>query len=645
MANFLIEEKNNSFFQNTDGLNFSSFFSTNPLSTIFVNIFSNYFEKKNVSFPNFLSGNYFTLHMKLVDFYNQTLLYDDLSAVSIRSNIPNISIQRGIGYTRSGMIIFKDILIKSPLDQNISLSFYLNAGDVLLNELIFYSRSCEVGHVIYTDFSCLKCPLNYFSFEIPSNNKSFKCRACLANAFCEGGASINPYKGFWRRSNISDIVLRCNTFGACLENNTCEQGHYGILCNDCKIGFGRFNPNDNCSKCEDYEILAILRLVFFVIFGFFYVMLNINMTLKEKNSSIISLVSKIFINHIQRISVFSDSSEFTQISDDLVQKLKNYLDYSKYASIITEDIFSNDCFMQNFITNPEFIFYSKLIISVCLPIILTIFYYIRILLRILYGKLKRKQAISKIFNDVLYFFMISIFLFYPLLTKISLSLINCVKVDSYSNEFFVFGSINNQCFTPLHFLFIGCFTILGIIVLGIYFPIYLSFNIKKNLSSKNEKKREVFLFFYKDYKQDFYYWESVIFIVKFFITLFSNTNFLFSNEVIFFLQISLFFIYLFGLIGNYPFLIPQMNNLERLSIFASIVTRMGIFFLSDKNISNLMRIIIFAIIGVFNLSFFALLIYYLIRLNHWKKMYLQTKSRFHSLAAGVNKMRVLGRPK
>ena len=639
LADFLIQEKNNTFFKNKDSMNFSSFISTSPLSTIFLNILSIFFEKKQYSFPNFLSGNYFTLYMKLVDFYNQTLLYDDLNVISIRSNNLNVSIQRGVGYTKAGMIIFKDILIKSPSNQNISLSFYLNAGDLFLNELVFYSRSCEIGHIIYSDFSCVKCPINYYSFEIPSTNTSNKCHACVANAFCEGGASINPYKEFWRRSNISEMIIKCKTLGACFENNTCEQGHYGILCNDCKIGFGRFNPNDVCSKCEEYEVWAIVRLVFFVIFGFFYVLLNINMALKEKKTSIISLVLKIFINHVQRISIFADSAEFAQLSDDLAEKLKNFMDYSKYASLITEDIFSNDCFMQSVITNPEFIFYSKLIVSVCLPIILTIFYYMRIILKILYLKLKKMKEETKIFNDVLYFFMISIFLFYPLLTKISLSLINCVQVDSYSNQFFVFGSINNQCFTKLHFLFIGCFTIIGIIVLGIYFPIYLSINIKKNLRSKNEKKREVFLFFYKDYKPKFYYWESVIFIVKFFITLFSNTNFLFSNEIIFLLQISLFFMYLFGLIGNYPFLIPQMNNLERLSIFASIVTRFGIFLLSDKNISSLIRINIFVIIGIFNLYFFILLIYYLIRLNQWKKMYIQTKTRFSSFAAGVNKIK------
>lgn len=89
---------------------------------------------------------------------------------------------------------------------------------------------------------------------------------------------------------------------------------------------------------------------------------------------------------------------------------------------------------------------------------------------------KRKKMLDKLYM----IFLISCFLFYPMATKCSLSMVNCISLDD-SDQTFLLASPNIPCWEGFHaktFIFVG---LLGIICWGLFFPIMLGVIIGKQL--------------------------------------------------------------------------------------------------------------------------------------------------------------------
>ncbi|KAL4461594.1 hypothetical protein ABPG74_016218 [Tetrahymena malaccensis] len=81
---------------------------------------------------------------------------------------------------------------------------------------------------------CQICPIDYYTFE-PSN-----CQECPEGATCSGGTNLVTKSGYWRKTNISTIVLSCsnlpdNCVGGDFGDFTCYEGHIGALCEECDI--------------------------------------------------------------------------------------------------------------------------------------------------------------------------------------------------------------------------------------------------------------------------------------------------------------------------------------------------------------------------------------------------------------------------
>lgn len=57
----------------------------------------------------------------------------------------------------------------------------------------------------------------------------------MKNAVCPGGyLGIYPEKNYWRDSKDSNNLYYCeNNPDACMGNDTCREGHTGLLCENC----------------------------------------------------------------------------------------------------------------------------------------------------------------------------------------------------------------------------------------------------------------------------------------------------------------------------------------------------------------------------------------------------------------------------
>ena len=213
----------------------------------------------------------------------------------------------------------------------------------------------------------------------------------------------------------------------------------------------------------------------------------------QKMNDVNGIIMKIVINHFQRVTLlFVFSIDITSIFD-----IQSFYDLFKLLSFLTEDLFSNDCFIQYFSKEPNDFYKLKVLMTLFLPVLfslfcLFIFFCLNRIRSIKFlktsGKLKKNPSHISCNNQIILTLLIALFLFYPLIIKCSFSLLNCVKIDNITDESFLYDSPNFKCWENDHLLFLIVGGIVGILFWGTIFPVYLSWVIKKNKEQFGKKR-------------------------------------------------------------------------------------------------------------------------------------------------------------
>ena len=89
-------------------------------------------------------------------------------------------------------------------------------------------------------------------------------------------------------------------------------------------------------------------------------------------------------------------------------------------------------------------------------------------------------------------FLIGLFLFYPLINKSSLSLMNCISLDN-SNRSFLIQSPNTECWNDFHYITLFTLGTVGIGFFGIGYPLSLWLLIWKHKKYFENNKDLAFL--------------------------------------------------------------------------------------------------------------------------------------------------------
>ncbi|EAR87182.2 transmembrane protein, putative (macronuclear) [Tetrahymena thermophila SB210] len=190
----------------------------------------------------------------------------DLSSYSVSENIfakydpllkafkfDNISITGLPGSSANIQFTSKQIY---TLDQN-TQTFIQN---YTFNILIQF-RLCGPGEQIAKldqVTQCQICPVNYYSFDVSN------CQECPQGATCNGGTNVVANAGYWRKTNISNIIIDCsnlpdNCVGGSFGNNICYEGHIGALCEECDIHGEHWgkpyakSAKYSCTRCDQIK--------------------------------------------------------------------------------------------------------------------------------------------------------------------------------------------------------------------------------------------------------------------------------------------------------------------------------------------------------------------------------------------------------
>ena len=739
-----LNAKNNILINNTAKFDNWQFLSSFSIEIKIIENTSNKSEQTEI-IPSFQSGSRFSLGFEITDNFGQSFLFDNFSIATLKasSEMNRSTIQNGVAQSKNGFLNFSNLVIKHPalefltIELDITIITFDKEILKLQKKFTLLSRKCYPGEILLSDFTCKKCPPNYYSLEDPMNSKYSPqmCNSCPQNADCPGGRYFIPKPGYWRFDNKTTYIVPCLLENACLgrgninvdlnENiqeiddvsltqGKCQLGHQGNLCYNCIYEYGKFESGELCQKCGSYSLWNYSRMVFFLFFVLIYLFLNAR-SMTNSSSKVIDLILKMILNHSQRISLIvgKDFLSFENAFNDFFKSFN-------FLSFLTEDLFSNDCFMQIFTTDMDNLFILKIFVSVMMPIIVSLICFFILLILSSFISSIRKNGFTQ---KLLLIFLISIFLFYPLIIKCSLSLIHCIPLDNLDyikqtfekrdrNEiYFLYSSPNIQCWQGKHKQYYILAGILGIALWGCCFPIFIALIIRKSLKSaesnpktvkiivssqilgpipnndehvismgfnmskkkqenffqeksktelgtadpinihpkkclqkknsfftENEKQNhDLFKFFYKDYRKNYYYWESILFLQKFSLSLLPNINEFLSEEVIDILCLVIFLIYL-NFLNKEPFLVKTFNKVEKFSIFISIMMRFSLSL--SKNLQmNSIGLFFIVLCVILNAAFFIITFYYLYKLPNWKETFVKASQMFKRTMSSLNNIR------
>lgn len=643
------------------------------------------FEKK-INFTddltiNFVSGEKFNLTFQLVDNFDQVLFFDNLTIIIIKSYVEqdqdqsDIFVETALATCRKGEFEFKNLLIRTVVRDIFSLSFEGDLAKLTKDEknqlisvkikktLHFKSRECEKGEIVLNDSSCFKCRENKYSLLDPAKTqtKYQRCYQCPQNAYCKGGSNITPHAGFYRKNENSTDVVACinplacfgyveNASGDSLIHGECKTGNYGPLCYYCKVSYGKYQNNDYCNYCNLMMALIYVRMFLSVLFIVLNLIINVANIEKDANKNdIFNIVFKIIINHGQQIILIIRNS--LSLPDFSI--FVSLFDVSDFLSFIDIGSFMNQCVIHNYYYNPKQLSFFLSLFSAFIPFIIAIAALLIWLLLGLILVLGLKSTYfknqlgfdnfpNKIFTKFLLFILLSVYMFYPMILKSSFSLMDCLYIDKNDSISYLRESPEIQCWDSEHYKYIALFSLPGLIIWGIFFPILLFFLLQKTyqkyqtitnspdkknkqISVVNKKKKllknhkninslknsTVLTFFFCGYQSQFYYWESLIFLRKFSLTFVLTLDQTLEQEFKWIIVISVLTIYINITWLKSPYKLKFCNRLEMFSLVTCLISVL-VAVLNEANETSIFVQIFNILCITANLVFYLAALFYIL---------------------------------
>lgn len=461
------------------------------------------------------SGQSFRFSHLITDAFNQQII-SDYSLKSILTCAPamlqnnsRLMIDKGYAFSQRGFFFFEKVTITfrpfSLLNCNITYEYHKdlifdsrNPSDIKLPRSVdvkinIFVRECLPGELYQIDETCFLCTFGTYAFHNPNIiDLSKKCILCPANAYCNGGKYLSPMRGYWRINNQSSLIQKCLNVEACLgvgdsvekirkyqlfDNLTelqktqgiCGSGYEGNLCYYCQKGLARFKANAPCQNCEGLIIIYI-KMALSSIFIILYVNAQVKtFSTIEKQDPHFALLIKMILNHFQTMSLMD------LIDLGWTYDFNIYFSIKDYLSFLSEDFFVIDCIIQEVGGN---LLVNKIIFTLLLPLILSLFMLLFWFFTFLLS-LYRKKSVP-IENACIFFsekmritLLIFIFILYPEIVKKGFSLINCMIIDEVTNLEVLANSPDVVCWSSEHTFWVLTVSLPGIIVWGIFTPLFL----------------------------------------------------------------------------------------------------------------------------------------------------------------------------
>ncbi|EFA78123.1 hypothetical protein PPL_08771 [Heterostelium album PN500] len=212
----------------------------------------------NGSFPEVVLSNVtqFTGSIQIGDILNQISTYQHIKhTVYLQVGGTTIASSPFI----NGSAYFDSIDIIGVVGTNSTVVF-TSSSNLILPMKLPYNVSvlpCNSGYYpIDSSTQCSICPSGSYGYD------GNKCISCPQNALCQGGDQVSTRPGYWFDENqFPRVIYDCDQSSHCLENNTCLEHTFGVLCSSCNNTEQYYSWFGSCIECTQTNKLVIAIVI------------------------------------------------------------------------------------------------------------------------------------------------------------------------------------------------------------------------------------------------------------------------------------------------------------------------------------------------------------------------------------------------
>eukprot|EP00357_Protocruzia_adherens_P033050 CAMPEP_0115027882 /NCGR_PEP_ID=MMETSP0216-20121206/35873_1 /TAXON_ID=223996 /ORGANISM="Protocruzia adherens, Strain Boccale" /LENGTH=591 /DNA_ID=CAMNT_0002403767 /DNA_START=491 /DNA_END=2266 /DNA_ORIENTATION=- len=397
--------------------------------------------------------------------------------------------------------------------------------------------------------------------------------------YCQGGDSVAPKSGYWRKSSSSEFFVECPNPDACLggvvnskkfsHTGHCESGYEGHACTTCSSSKVR-GVDYICFDCPWAGWIA-LQLLTIMLAGIsiVYILVKTTLACATGTKSLHSVYIKIMMNHFQVIGILST------LNLAWPDGAKTFLRIHYFTNAAATQVLSLDCLFSYMFPNARLIT-VKLITMSLMPVILgciAAIFLILISCKTRKFKIFRKYMIPSV--------LVIFFLIHPMQVRFLLSVFDCTGLDD-SGRTYLREDYDLRCWSVF---FVA---VPGLVVWSFGLPLFTFVMLSRHRDCLDDMRvKSKYGFLYNGYELRTWYWELVISGRKVLLAAISVLTYGFSNAIQALLVLATLLL-AFQLQYKYePFVEDVADQIEFRSLVASLVViYCGLYFIADGHISN-----------------------------------------------------------
>jgi predicted outer membrane repeat protein len=380
-------------------------------------------------------------------------------------------------------------------------------------------KQCLLGEVLMHKGICVKCPPDSYSF----NTTAHRCDLCPEHAKCGGGSHVAPVAGYWHSTAQSVQLHACPNAAACEAGGTCAEGYAGPVCGSCTEGYGLREPFQ-CSQCHGAGRSVGLYLAGWVVMVSLVVYTWHN-TARDNQQATRGVrpsdILKVLIPFCQYLAILSCLNVSWPRSMVAVLNGLSQLFGMGHVAFV-------DCLVNQGLARPGTpLAVQRLLLSLftpCAVLVAAVLLHLLVWLVLRFMLHKPRLTFRAYFWDRVVIIVLTVlFMFYPNFVRAGTSSFACFHLDvagegpypQYSTAtaqhgYFVFD-LQQECYRGYHLVLVLALAVPTALFFCVIVPLGIWAGLYFNRSSLSHRKvRQQYGSLYHAYKQQYYYWESIV---------------------------------------------------------------------------------------------------------------------------------------
>ena len=435
---------------------------------------------------------------------------------------------------------------------------------------------------------CIPCSTDTYALDVKIDTT---CKPCPGNATCWGGNSIILNQGYWRSSEMSDLIIECRIPSACLGGyeSKCAEGYVGRLCDSCDVSRRWIKDKDTCEACPP-PVKSLLKAILVLIVVLAYQLWFIKAARISSSFSIAYSGNTINTEIGRKVELKITQGMYIRLLTTYFQILAIIstfgLDFSRFfsSSKVTFEIlanpstallYSSPCLFLDLGAPGDKLLYYKVGFVIVLPLLKAVGI---LIFNVLVWRFKiNPKRLAILIQTAVCLFLLE----QPSVAQELFSFLTCTQIPGDDN-YYLQEDLGYQCYSSDYYIFRNFIVIPAFLIYIIVIPsIFIAALFMNRHNLQEPKFRMNFGALYIEYQPSAYFWGICLMLMKLVLVYLGST----LNYDVKTKALSVFvilYIYYMLYLKFHPYDREALFKTEKRALVAYLVTIFGSIYYKDN---------------------------------------------------------------